>query len=57
MSDTERKELKRKMKTRTQLATSSKGEAIKYLAELGVLTKNGNYTQAYKRACTTKKVD
>jgi hypothetical protein len=56
MSETEKQELKRSMKARTKLATSSKGEAIRYLSQLGVLTKKGNYTLAYKKACTTKKV-
>ena len=56
MSEQDRKELLASLKARTKIATSSKAEAIKYLHQLGVLTAKGNYTRAYKKACTTKKV-
>jgi hypothetical protein len=39
------------MKERTVKATSSRTEAVKYLAKLGVLTQAGNYTKSYRNVC------
>lgn len=43
------------MRERTRKALVSKEASIAYLAELGVLTKKGNYTKAYRDACIKSK--
>ncbi len=55
MSDKQREELLRNMRERTKKALESKEASIQYLHELGMLTKKGNYTKAFREACTRNK--
>jgi hypothetical protein len=55
MSNKQREELLKNMRERTKAALVSKEASIQYLHELGVLTKKGNYTKAYREACTKSK--
>ncbi len=55
MSTVEKKELLTSMRKRTAEATKSKAAAVKYLAKLGVLTANGNYTKSYSKVCIKSK--
>lgn len=55
MSKQEQKELLDNMHERTKAATHSKAAAVKYLMQLGVLTKGGNYTKAYRDLCIKSK--
>lgn len=55
MSKVEQKQLLTSMRKRTAEATKSKEAAVKYLAKLGVLTANGNYTKSYSRVCIKNK--
>jgi hypothetical protein len=55
MGKTEKQELLKDMKQRTVKAKASKESAVKYLAELGVLTKSGRYTKTYRTLCIKSK--
>lgn len=55
MSKIEKQELLKNMHERTKKATKSKKAAIAYLAELGMLNKDGSYSATYLDLCTRSK--
>ena len=52
MTEEERQILLNAIEKRTQKALKSKEAALKYLVELGILTKDGNFTPPYNQVCT-----
>ncbi len=55
MSQAEQKTLLKNMHERTAKATKSKKAAIAYLAELGMLNKDGSHSKVYRRLCIKSK--
>ena len=55
MTDKQREELLRNMRARTKKATKSKKAAIAYLAELGMLNKDGSHSEIYRQLCIKSK--
>jgi hypothetical protein len=51
MTEKERNMLLKAMAKRKKTALKSKGSAISYLHKIGILTKSGNTSSAYKDLC------
>ncbi len=55
MSRTQQEELLKNMRERTKKATRSKKAAIAYLADLGMLNKDGSQSKIYRELCIKSK--